>query len=83
MPKKSTSVKPTTSVILPEALLLRVANALKASNTELALELQEAITLFKKQAPEGYVWSDEFDGGCFVYAYEDHPKDARAVYVLN
>ena len=72
-----------TSVILPEALLLRVANALKTSNTELALELQEAITLFKKQAPEGYVWSDEFEGGCFVYAHEDHPKDARAVYVLN
>ena len=30
--------------------------------------------------PDGYVWSDEFEGGCFVYAHEVRPTSATSVF---
>lgn len=30
--------------------------------------------------PDGYVWSDEFEGGCFVYAHEVRPTSATNVF---
>lgn len=85
MPKKSklkNSRKPT-SVILPEALLVEIGDVLKSTDDQLAKKLQEAIAMFKRNGPHGYVWSDEFDGGCFVYAHECPPEHAYPVYVLN
>ena len=30
--------------------------------------------------PDGYVWSDEFEGGCFAYAHDVRPTSAASVF---
>lgn len=30
--------------------------------------------------PDGYVWSDEFEGGCFAYAHDVRPTSATSVF---
>jgi hypothetical protein len=33
--------------------------------------------------PDGYVWCDEFEGGCFAYAHDVRPTSATSVFNAN
>jgi hypothetical protein len=71
--------------MLDELMIEMLDVAKNTNNEKISTKMNERVlqleTMMKEQKPDGYVWSDPYEGGCFVYEYEDHPVDAIPVFV--